>query len=207
MPTSGTASAASGVISLVLLTAVVVLGVLLNRRRLGPLSRYDGIRLHQNLSLLTLAFLALHIATAIASPYGGLGPASAVVPFLGPRDRGWLALGVIASDLAIALVVTSLLRRRLGRRAWQAVHWLAYACWPAALAHSVGTGIGMRSGRLFDLAVGCMIAVLGAVAWRLAAPRRLGSGAQRRPGDQGRKPPRPGPSPRSRRAAPDLRSP
>jgi sulfoxide reductase heme-binding subunit YedZ len=71
----------------------------------------------------------------------------------------------------VALVVTSLLRRRLGRRAFRATHWLAYACWPAAVAHSIGAGGGMRSGRLLDLAVACVVAPAAATAWRLAVLR------------------------------------
>ena len=79
----------------------------------------------------------------------------------------------------IALIVTSLLRRHIGRRAWRAVHWLAYLCWPAALAHSIGTGPGMRSGRLLDLAIACVAAVAAAAGWRLADAWRGGPRARR----------------------------
>ncbi|HXW44970.1 MAG TPA: ferredoxin, partial [Streptosporangiaceae bacterium] len=80
----------------------------------------------------------------------------------------WIGLGAIAFDLMLVLIATSLLRRHVGRRTWRAVHWLAYACWPAAMAHSLGTGNGMRAGRLLDLAIACMATVAGAAAWRLA---------------------------------------
>ena len=30
--------------------------------------------------------------------------------------------------------------QRLGHRAWRRVHWLAYACWPVAVAHGLGIG-------------------------------------------------------------------
>jgi sulfoxide reductase heme-binding subunit YedZ len=176
MPTSGTIGAVTGVISLVLITAVVVLGVGVSRKgrlpgvpaRYAPRSRYAGLNLHQNLSLLAVVFLALHILAAVAGPFGGVPLALVVIPFAAGRSTLWLSLGTIASDLMAALVVTSLVRRHLGRRAWRAVHWLAYACWPAALAHSVGTGTGLRAGRLLDLAIGCVAAVLVAVGWRLA---------------------------------------
>jgi methionine sulfoxide reductase heme-binding subunit len=189
MPTSGTIGAVTGVISLVLITAVVVLGVGVSRKgrlpglpaRYAPRSRYAGLNLHQNLSLLAVVFLALHILAAVSGPFGGLPLVVIVIPFAAGRSSLWLGLGTIASDLMAALVVTSLLRRHLGRRAWRAVHWLAYACWPAALAHSVGTGMGLRAGRLLDLAIGCVAAVLIAAGWRLAGlvrtprPRRPGA--------------------------------
>jgi sulfoxide reductase heme-binding subunit YedZ len=91
-----------------------------------------------------------------------------VIPFAGSRRPPWIGLGAIALDLLVVLVVTSLLRVRIGRRWWRAVHWLAYGCWPAAMAHSVGIGPSMRGGRLLDLAVACIALVLAAVTWRLA---------------------------------------
>jgi ferredoxin len=62
------------------------------------------------------------------------------------------------------------------------VHWLAYACWPAALAHSLGTGPGVRHGRLLDLAAACVLAAAGAVAWRLIGTLRGAPRAARGPG-------------------------
>ena len=180
MPTTGTASAATGVISMVLLTAVVVLGVLVNRQgRLPGLPRFAGLSLHRYLALLAVGFLTLHILTALAVPFADIGLAAAVIPFTSAREPVWVGLGAVSFDLVIALAVTSLLRRHLGRRTWRAVHWLAYLCWPAALAHSIGTGPGMRSGRLLDLAVACVAAFAAAVGWRLAGTWRGGPRASR----------------------------
>ena len=183
MPTLGTASSATGVITLVLLSVVVVLGILLDRRvRLPGLPRFAGLSLHRYASLLAVGFLALHITTAVAGPYARVGLAAIVVPFASAYARGWLGLGTVAADLIIAIVATSLLRRHLSHRAWRAVHWLAYACWPFALAHSIRTGGGMRSGRLLDLAVICAVAVTGATGWRVASALRDSPALARQPG-------------------------
>lgn len=172
----GTTSAATGVISMVLLSAVVVLGILLDRRvRLPGLPRFAGLSVHRFLSLLAVGFLAVHILTAVIGPYARIRLAAIVVPFASGYARGWLALGTVATDLLVALVLTSLLRRHLRYRTWRAVHWLAYACWPIALAHSLGTGNGMRSGRLLYLALGCAAAVLAAAVWRVTATLRAPS--------------------------------
>lgn len=174
MPTWGTASAAAGVVSMVLLTGVVVLGMLVDRRvRLPGLPRFATVSLHRYASLLALAFLVLHIVTAVAGPQARVSLLAAIVPFGSGYARGWLAAGVVASDLIAALVVTSLLRRHLSYRAWRSVHWFAYACWPLALAHSIGTGTGMRSGRLLDLAVACAALAAGAASWRAGSALRL----------------------------------
>jgi methionine sulfoxide reductase heme-binding subunit len=173
MPTTGTISAMSGVIAMVLLTAAVVLGIVVNRHaRLPGLPRFAGLSLHRYAALLALTFLALHIMTAVLGPYARIALAAVVIPFLPGGDQLWIGLGAAATDLMIALIVTSLLRAHVGRRVWRALHWLAYACWPAALAHSIGTGSGMRAGRLLDLAIVCMLAVLGAACWRIVASVR-----------------------------------
>jgi sulfoxide reductase heme-binding subunit YedZ len=82
----------------------------------------------------------------------------------------------VSLDLMIAVIATSLLRARIGRRAWRGVHWLSYAAWPVALAHSFGSSTDMQRGGLLGLGIGCAAAVLAAAAWRLASaassPRR-----------------------------------
>jgi hypothetical protein len=68
----------------------------------------------------------------------------------------------------IALVITSLVRLRLGYGAWRAVHWLAYACWPIALVHGLGTGTDARRGWSLALDGVFVAAVVGATVWRIA---------------------------------------
>ena len=75
------------------------------------------------------------------------------MPFVSSYKTFWLGLGAIALDLLLALMVTSLLRNRLGHRSWRRVHWRAYACWPIGLAHGLGIGtdrastLGVRADR------------------------------------------------------------
>jgi len=64
-------------------------------------------------------------------------------------------------------VISSLIRRRLPYRAWRAVHWLAYACWPVALWHGLGSGTDSRLSWLLLLDAGCVLVVAAAVCWRL----------------------------------------
>ena len=64
------ASRATGVVSLVLLSAVMIFGLLVNRQgRLPGLPRFAVLGLHRNLSLLAVAFVALHVITAVADSY------------------------------------------------------------------------------------------------------------------------------------------
>jgi len=166
------ASRATGVVSLVLLSAVMIIGILVNRQgRLPGLPRFAVLGLHRNLSLLAVAFVAVHVLTAVADSYVSISLAAAVIPFVSAYEPLWLGLGAVSLDLMVAIIVTSLLRRHLGRRTWRAVHWLAYASWPVAVVHSVFSSTDLQSGPLLYLALACIAAVTGALAWRVARSR------------------------------------
>jgi Ferric reductase like transmembrane component len=163
------ATRATGVVALVLLTATIVLGVVGTARFETPRwPRVLTAGLHRSLSLLTVAFVAAHVLTTVLDSYAPIGWISAIIPFSSPYRTFWLSLGTIACDLLLAVVITSLLRVRLGYPAWRAVHWLSYASWPVALWHGLGTGTDSRLPWLLVLDAACMIAVVGAVFWRLS---------------------------------------
>lgn len=158
----------TGIVALVLLTATVVLGIVASVGWASPrLPRFVSRDLHRNLSLFCLALLVAHIVTAVADGFAPIGYVASVLPFSSPYRPLWLGLGTFAFDLLLALTVTSALRRHLGQRAWRAVHWLAYGCWPIAVLHGLGTGTDTRLGLVLVLYGGCVAAVLAALAWRL----------------------------------------
>jgi DMSO/TMAO reductase YedYZ heme-binding membrane subunit len=160
----------AGAVSLVLLSAVVVLGVLSSLRfETSSWPRFLTTGLHRNISLTAVVFLALHILTAVIDPFTHLGWLAAVVPFSSYYRTFWLGLGVIAFELLIAISVTSLVRGFVGQYAWRAIHWLAYLSWPVAVLHSLGTGTDAWSAWMLVIDLVCILAVLGAVAARLYA--------------------------------------
>lgn len=162
------ASRATGLVDMVLLTAVLVLGIVVaSQRKLPGLPRFAGTGLHRNLSLLAIAFTLLHVVTAVVDSYVSIPLTSAVLPFVSGYERLALGLGAIAMDLMIALIITSLLRGRMNPRTWRLTHWLAYACWPVAFLHSILSSKDLRHDWMLMLTVACGIAVLIAAGWRL----------------------------------------
>ncbi len=157
----------TGVVALLLLTAVVLLGVLgAARWRSSRAPRFLVQGLHRNLTLLSIAFVAAHVVTTVADGFAPIGLKDAIVPFASSYRPVWLGLGAVAFDLLLALTATSLLRARIGVRAWRSLHWLAYASWPVALVHTLGTGSDARIGWLQILAVSCTVVVALAVLAR-----------------------------------------
>jgi predicted ferric reductase len=167
------ASRATGVVSLLLLSLVVMLGILVNRQgRLPGLPSFAVTGLHRSLSLLSVLFIAVHVATAVIDPYVSIRLAAVVIPFVSAYEPFWLGLGAVALDLVAALILTSLARARISRRTWRGIHWLAYAAWPVALVHGIGSSPDLRSGGLLLVAIGSALAVAAAGLWRVAAAAR-----------------------------------
>jgi DMSO/TMAO reductase YedYZ heme-binding membrane subunit len=162
------ATRATGVIALVLLTVTVALGVAGTARLdTAALPRVVRSGLHRNVSLLAVAFLVVHVVTAVVDPFARIGFVSIFVPFSSIYRPLWLGLGAVAFDLVLALVITSLIRTRLPYRTWRAIHWLAYLCWPVALWHGLGTGTDTRLSWLLLIDAICVLVVVAAACWRV----------------------------------------
>jgi sulfoxide reductase heme-binding subunit YedZ len=166
---------------LVLLTTVIVLGV---AARLGAAPgrwpRFFVVELHRTLALFLVAFLTLHVLTAILDPFVSIGWAATVLPFTSGYRTFAIGLGTLAVDLGAAVLLTSVVRARLGYRAWRAVHWLAYLAWPVAFVHSLT--VGNSDLRIWWVALiewGCAAAVATAVLTRIMAGIRHGPGSSR----------------------------
>ncbi len=131
-------SRASGVVLLILFSAVMVLGV---STRTGATSRrwprFAVAELHRTLSLFAMALLGLHVATALLDPYVSIGWVSSLLPFASHYETVAIGAGTLAVDIGGAVLITSLLRNRLGLRAWRAVHYLAFLAWPVAFVHGI----------------------------------------------------------------------
>jgi len=173
----------TGVVSLVLLSVVVALGIGARSGRTAfGLPRFAVNLLHRNAALLAVILLAGHVVSLYFDPYAQLRFFDLVVPFVGQYRPLWLGLGTLAFDLLLALIATSLLRHRLGARTWRIVHWLAYLCWPIALLHGWQTGTDGSTWWLRTILALCAALVVAAVAWRVTpsfarfparAPRRV----------------------------------
>jgi sulfoxide reductase heme-binding subunit YedZ len=166
---------ATGYISLVLITLSLVLGIgSSTRMSTSGWPRFVTQALHRNISLLVLVLLAIHIGAVILDDFVTITIIDSFVPFVGSYRPIWLGLGVLSSDLLIAVAVTSELRHRIGYDTWRAIHWTSYLCWPLAIMHSLGTGTDTRKGWAVWLVVACVALVLLALAWRIVEgwPRR-----------------------------------
>ena len=101
-----------------LLTGSMAMGLLSSVRFQRPdWPRFVTLGLHRNLSLLALAFTVVHVLTTVLDSFVAIPLQDAFIPFISSYRPIWLGLGAIAFDLMLALIITSLLRGRMGLRA------------------------------------------------------------------------------------------
>ena len=163
---------AAGLVSLVLLSATLVLGLVASvgwTTERWP--RFLSQSVHRNLSLYCLAFIGLHVVSTVADGYVPISVLDAVIPFRSQYRPMYVGFGALAFDMLLAVAITSGLRRRIGTSAWRAVHWVAYVCWPIAVVHGLGSGSDSRLPGALLVFVACVGSVAAAVMWRLAAGR------------------------------------
>ena len=157
----------TGVVALLLLTLSVALGVVDVSRFSSPRwPRFVVDSCTGTSRCSRSSSCSVHILTAVLDSFAPISLIDAFVPFIGSYRPFWLGLGAVAFDLLLAVTLTSIVRRRLGHRAWRATHWLAYACWPIALLHGLGTGSDVKSTWLLALSVACVAIVALAVGAR-----------------------------------------
>ena len=159
----------TGIVSLLLLTLSVALGIVTTIRwSSARWPRFSISFIHRNVSLLAVAFLVVHIAANVIDGFALIAWKDAVIPFVSAYRPVWLGLGAVAFDLLLALSITSLLRNRIGPRTWRAIHWLAYACWPVAVLHGLGTGTDTSTRVVLVVNAACVGLVVACVWWRVA---------------------------------------
>lgn len=166
------ATRGSGAVTLILLSISFLLGVVTlvgwSSKRLSMLVLQ---LLHRNVSLLVLVFLGIHIVTTVADGYAPIHWIDAVIPFNSPYRTLWLGLGTIATDLLLAIVITSLLRVRMRAKTWRAVHWSSYAVWPLSALHGWKTGSDTHHAWMLWVDAITLVLAVAAVVWRLTARR------------------------------------
>jgi sulfoxide reductase heme-binding subunit YedZ len=174
-PTFWLLARSSGLVAYALLTASVLAGLVLKARPLGhSVSPAAIVDVHRFLALLGLGAVALHGTALFLDDAVDIGLAALLVPGSAPYRPVATALGVLAAELMVLVYLSFALRRRIGAKAWRALHWFTYLVFALATAH--GLAAGTDSGRTWVLALyGASVgAVLGALGWRMFVPPTQG---------------------------------
>ena len=169
---------AAGIVAYLLLTAVVVVGLALSGRTLGPRwPRFAVEEVHRFGGILVGVFVWLHVLTTAIDAYLPFGVTDLVVPFTSGYRPLWTGLGIVAAELLLALAITNRYRDRIPHRVWRRAHMLNVPVWGLATLHTLYGGSDRDQAWLVVLTIACILAVSAAGAVRLrATPSRPGDG-------------------------------
>lgn len=172
----------TGLTAFVLLTIALAFGVAATQRALATPAwpRFATQTLHRNVSLLGVVFLVVHVITTIVDGYVTISWWSVIVPGASAYRPVWVALGTVASDLLLLVIVTSLVRLHMDARVWRRVHYAVYVLWPLSLLHFLNTGTDAAHGRFGVWIAGLcaavvVVSVLVRVATKGSPPRPVSS--------------------------------
>jgi sulfoxide reductase heme-binding subunit YedZ len=173
------AARAAGVVAYLLLSIVVMLGLTMaGRARLARWPRFAIEDVHRLGGILVGAFVIIHVVTVAIDAYLPFPLASLVVPGTGRYRPLWVAFGIVAAELLLALAFTNHYRHRLiPHSVWRRIHYLNFAVWIGATVHGIGSGTDRNAVWLLAVYAAAAAVVTGAIVWRFARLRPLALGA------------------------------
>ena len=116
-----------GMVAYALLTASVAIGLALSLRWRSPRwTRFVTNEVHRFVTLLSLVFVVVHGVAIAIDPFIKMSVPDVLVPFLTSYRPAWVALGIIAAYLALAIYLSERIRGRIGYAWWRRFHVLAF---------------------------------------------------------------------------------
>jgi len=133
---------AGGFTAYVLLTLAVVVGLALSTQLQSP-SRWPRLinsELHNFLTLLSTIFLVVHVLAVWIDPFTSFGWNEIFIPLASHYRPEWMALGIVALYLGIAIGISTWLRPHIGYKLWRQLHVLTLGVFALAAVHGIGIG-------------------------------------------------------------------
>jgi predicted ferric reductase len=168
---------ASGLAAYTLLTASVALGLSVSTRATDPVSKRAHVNEgHQTVSILAGAMIGLHMVLLLFHDYIRFGVPDILIPFASDWQPLPVAMGIVATYLVVALLVSSAVRSHIGYSAWRTIHYAAFAAWALAAVHGVFSGSDSGSVLVQYLYIGSvaivmLLLVFGALGKKGQVPR------------------------------------
>lgn len=168
---------ATGVLSFILLTIVVIHGLIISSRafiRVYPAA--IALETHRFLSWAAFGTVVLHFGSFLFDDFMRMSVAEIFIPFLLQRDfktaLGYdigqmTALGIIAFYLIVILVLTSEFRSKMSAKLWRTIHYSSFVAYPLFLIHGILTGTDSREWWMQVMYILSGVSVFGLIVTRI----------------------------------------
>ena len=157
----------SGIVAWGIMALGMFWGLALSSRFLGKRAKPNWmLDLHRFLGGLSVVFIGIHIVSLVLDSYVSFSWLDILVPGATTYQPLAVAWGVIAMYLALAVEVTSLLRKRLSKRAWRRTHFLSFPLFAISTIHLLSVGTDSSTPLLRSAVLGTVATITIASAKR-----------------------------------------
>ncbi|MCU1390368.1 MAG: Flavodoxin reductase (ferredoxin-NADPH reductase) family 1, partial [Ilumatobacteraceae bacterium] len=152
---------AAGIVGWALLAASVLWGLFISTKALGTKARPNWVLdLHRFLGGFAVIFTAIHVLGIMMDSYIHFGLSEVLVPFTASWNPNAVAAGIVAMYLLIAIEASSLLRKRIPKKAWRAIHFASFPLFFAGTLHAFMAGTDANGGVFTVVAIVTSLAIV-----------------------------------------------
>ena len=150
------------------LAVSVIYGLLLSSGLLDRIAhRAVSLTLHQDLSAIAIGLTGLHGALLALDTFVPQSVRQLVIPFAGPYRPEWVGLGQVDLYLMVVVYGSFFVRRRIGQRAWRALHYTTFLAFVGATAHGVMSGTDTPAAWAFWIYATATVGVVFLLGYRI----------------------------------------
>ncbi|HEX7701799.1 MAG TPA: hypothetical protein VF403_13770 [Kofleriaceae bacterium] len=165
-----TTSRAAGVTAFAALTLDVMFGLFVSTGLIDRwVPRGASVDVHKWLSSVALTLVGVHSLALLVDPAVHFDALDALVPGMSSYRAGAIAIGVLAMYGALVVHLSFGWRKRIGVRAWRALHFTAFLVFVGAIVHGMLAGSDAAHHGMRALYAGSGVVVTGLVVIRIAA--------------------------------------
>ncbi len=137
---------AGGFTAFGLLTLSVAIGLALTLHIQSPRwPRIINSELHNFITLLALVFTGVHVLAVLVDPFTHFGLNEVLIPFASHYRPLWMALGIVALYMGLAIALSTWLRPYIGYKLWRSLHVLTLLIFALVVVHGIATGSDTRT--------------------------------------------------------------
>jgi DMSO/TMAO reductase YedYZ heme-binding membrane subunit len=163
---------AGGMSAYILLTLAVVLGLALSAQ-IQSASKWPRLvnnELHTFLTLLALVFTCIHMLAVWIDPFTHFGLNEILIPLASSYRPVWMALGIVAFYLGIAIGISTWIRPIIGYQWWRRLHVLTLLIFALVTVHGLATGTDTTQWWTLGIYIVSVLLVGGLLIKRLVVP-------------------------------------
>ena len=152
----------AGIVAYLLLWLSTVWGLAVPSKLVAPvLEGGYTFDFHQFISLLSIAFVLLHILVLTFDRFLPYSLLQILIPFISPYRPEWVGMGVISFYIMVTVAGTFYLRTRIGMENFRLIHYFSLVAYFGVTLHGLFAGTDSPLASMQNIYLGSSLVVIG----------------------------------------------